>query len=437
MSQSSPATKRTTTRRRFLKQSAGGVTGAAVLGATHGAYAAGNETIRIGLIGCGSRGPLAVIEYFKAGPFVQCVALCDLFADRLQNARKLLKDQFPEQTRVDDDHCFVGFDGYKAVIDSCDLVVIACASKFHPMYAEAAIKAGKHVFVEKPHGIDPLGVQRMRGVCALAKEKNLSILSGLHSRHHAGWKETMARIHDGAIGEIVAVQCMFLRPPYVVIPREAGLTEIQYQFRNWYHFFWLSGDDVPQSLVHNVDRAEWALKEETPKWCFGLAGRSASYGDQYGDMYDHHTVVYEYASGTRLYAMCRTQHNTYQNYDDIIMGTKGKCFLGPCRIDGESKWQFTGQHNNPYLAEQAYMVQSIRESKPINSGYHMNNSTLITIMGQIACYTGQPVKWEEVNASRQGFGPEPEQAGFDLEPPTKPGPDGNYPLPKPGVTKLL
>ncbi|GMU20092.1 MAG: hypothetical protein AMXMBFR13_01920 [Phycisphaerae bacterium] len=135
--------------------------------------------------------------------------------------------------------------------------------------------------------------------------------------------------------------------------------------------------------------------------------------------------------------MCRTQHNTYQNYDDIIMGTKGKCFLGPCRIDGESKWQFTGQHNNPYLAEQAYMVQSIRESKPINSGYHMNNSTLITIMGQIACYTGQPVKWEEVNASRQGFGPEPEQAGFDLEPPTKPGPDGNYPLPKPGVTKLL
>lgn len=439
MSQANPNSgASSTTRRDFLKISAAA---GAALSVAQTAHAAGNETIRLGLIGCGSRGPLAAVEYLKAGPYVQLVAMCDLFEDHVKDARKTLeersKTEFPGQVKVDDDHCFTGFDGYKKVIESADIVAIACASKFHPMYAEAAIKAGKHVFVEKPHGIDPMGVQRMRAVCELAKQKNLSILSGLHSRHDNGWKETIARIHDGAIGEITAMQCMFLRPPYVVRPREQRLTEIQYQFRNWYHFFWLSGDDVPQSLVHNMDRAEWVLKEQPPKWCFGLAGRSASFGDQYGDMYDHHTVVYEYESGARVYALCRTQNNTYANSTDIIMGTKGTCYLWDCRIEGENKWQFKGQRNNAYLAEQAYMIQSIREGKPINSGYHMNNSTLVTIMGQIACYTGQPVTWKEVNASTVGWGPRPDEASFQMEPPTKPEKDGNYPLAKPGITKLL
>ncbi len=426
-----------TTRRDFLKLSAAAAAGATTLSVAAGAHAAGNETIRIGMIGCGGRCTSAAGESMQAGPYVKLVAMCDVFKDRLEDSRKALKAKHPEQVQVDDDHCFTGLDGYMKVIDSVDVVLIACASKFHPMYAEAAIKAGKHVFVEKPHGIDALGVHRMKAVCDLAREKNLSILSGLQSRWDNGWQETIKRIHDGAIGDIVAIQCMFLRAPYVVRERGPDLTELQYHFRNWYHFCWLSGDDVPQSLVHNVDRASWALKEQLPTWAFGLAGRSASFGEKYGDMFDHHTVVYEYAGGTRLYALCRTQENTYNNATDIIMGSKGTCYLGECRIDGEKKWKFEGQRHNACVAEQKGLIEAVRNNKPINSGYHMYNSTMIGVMGQVACYTGKPVKWDEIWKSDFSFGPPPEKVTMNMEPPTRPEKNGDYPIPVPGETKIL
>jgi predicted dehydrogenase len=373
----------------------------------------------------------------KAGPFVKLVAMCDVFEDKLRTSRQMLKQASPEQVMVDDEHCFAGLEGYKGLIDSVDVVLIACGSKFHPMYSEAAIRAGKHVFVEKPHGIDPLGVRRMQQVCGLAKEKRLSLLSGLHSRYHAGWQETVKRIHDGAIGEVVAVQCMFLRAPYVVVEREPNLSEMQYQFRNWYHFCWLSGDDVPQSLVHNLDRASWVLKEQLPQWAFGLGGRSASFGEKYGDMYDHHTVVYEYESGVRVYALARTQADTYHNYSDIIMGTKGTCYLGDCRIEGETKWKYAGAGNNPYEAEQKALLDGIRSGEPVNSGVYMYNSTMMGVQGQLACYSGKAVQWKDVWASELSFGPRPETVTMDMEPPTKPDKTGNYPLPMPGVTQML
>jgi predicted dehydrogenase len=337
---------------------------------------------------------------------------------------------------VDGEYCFVGFDGYKHVIDSADVVLIACASKFHPMYAEAAVKAGKHVFVEKPHGIDPVGVRRMEAVCNLARTKNLIIVSGLHSRWHSGWQETIKRIHDGAIGDVVAIQSMFLRGPYRLSPREPSLSETAYQFRNWYHFCWLSGDDVTQSLVHNVDRVSWVLKEQAPIWCFGLAGRSASFGEIYGDMFDHNTVVYEYPSGVRVYALCRTQERCYGNSSDIIMGTKGTCHLGSCKIEGQKPWKYRGPQNDPYLAEQRALIDSVRSGKPLSSGYHMNQSTLIGVMGQMACYSGAPVTWEEAMNSPLHFGPAPEASNFDTKPPTLPDKTGNYPLPRPGLTRL-
>jgi len=316
------------------------------------------------------------------------------------------------------------------------MVLIACASKFHPMYAEAAIRAGKHVFVEKPHGIDPVGVRRMEAVCSLAKDRKLSILSGLQSRWHSGWQETVKRIHDGAIGDVVAIRAMFLRGPYRLNPREPNLSEASYQFRNWYHFRWLSGDDVPQSLVHNMDRVAWVLKEETPQWCFGLAGRSASFGDIFGDMFDHHTVVYEYASGARVYALCRTQEQCYGNSPDVIMGTKATCHLGNCRLEGKTPWKFKGPQNDPYLAEQKALIDSVRTGKPINSWLHMNNSTLAGVMGQVACYTGAPVTWDEARRSALQYGPSPEDSNFETRPPSLPDKTGNYPLPRPGVTRL-
>ena len=193
---------------------------------------------------------------------------------------------------------------------------------------------------------------------------------------------------------------------------------------------------MPQSLVHNMDRVAWILKEAMPKWCFALAGRSTSFGEVYGDMFDHHTVVYEYERGTRVYALCQTRDGTYGNSSDIIMGTKGTCHLGANRIDGENKWQFKGPHNNPYDAEQKALIDSVLSGVPINSGYHMAHSTLSTVMGQMACYTGKPVSWEEAEKSNLQWGPAPDVASFETPPPTKADKTGNYPLPIPGIFTL-
>ncbi len=421
------------TRRDFLRVSAAGAATVAGLSIARSAHAAGDEMVKIGMIGCGGRCSGAAAESLRAGPYVKLVAMYDVFEDRVQRSRKNLLGHFPDQVQVDDDHCFSDFKGYQKVIDSVDVVLIACASKFHPMYAEAAIKAGKPVFVEKPHAIDPVGCRRMQAVCDLAKEKGLSIVSGLQSRFHAGFQETVKRIHDGAIGDIVSMQSMFLRGPYQTVARNPAYTETQYQFSNWYHFCWLSGDDVPQSLVHNMDRVAWIMKEEMPKWCFGLAGRSTSDEEVHGDMFDHHTVVYEYASGTRVYALCQTRNGCYGNSSDIVMGTKGVCHLGACRIEGENPWAFPReQQNNPYAAEQKALIDSVREGKPINSGYHMANSTMSTVMGQLACYSGKATNWDEVVKSDFQFGPSPDEASFDTPPPVKPDANGKYPLPVPG-----
>ncbi len=425
------------TRREFLQTSAAGAAALSTLPIEGSAHAAGNQTIRIGMIGCGGRCSGAAAQSLKVGPFVKLVAMYDIFADRVQSSRATLKKMYPDQVVVDDDHCFTEFGGYQHVIDSVDVVLIACASKFHPMYAEAAIQSGKHVFVEKPHAIDPVGVRRMQAVCDLAKKKKLSIVSGLQSRFHSGWQETVKRIHDGIIGDIVAVQSMFLRGPYRLEKRDPKWTETQYQFRNWYHFRWLSGDDVTQSLVHNVDRISWIMKEEMPTWCFGLGGRSSSFGEVYGDMFDHHTAVYEYASGTRMYAMCRTQKGTYGNGGDIIMGTKGSCQLNRCRIEGETNWRYSGKRNNAYEAEQKALIDSVVKGEPINSGYHMANSTMVAILGQIACYTGKRTDWKTASDSDLEFGPTPEESTFATEPPSLKDETGNYPLLLPGITKLL
>lgn len=431
-------TNQGSTRRTFLKiAAAGAATTLGTLPLARGAHVSGRQTIRIGMIGCGGRCSGAAAQSLAAGPDVQLVAMYDIFADRIQVARDVLRREAPGQVVVEDDHCFTDFDGYQHVIEASDVVLIACASKFHPMYAEAAIRAGKHVFVEKPHGIDPVGVKRMQAACDLAKEKGLSLLSGLQSRFQNKYIETIKRIHDGAIGDVVSMQSMFLRGPYRLEKRDPKMSETEYQFRNWYHFRWLSGDDVTQSLVHNTDRMSWILGEEKPEWCFGLGGRSSSFGEVFGDMFDHHTAVYEYASGARLYAMCRTQNGCYSNSGDVIMGTKGVCYLDRGRIEGPNAWRYRGDNNDPYQSEQVALIEAVRNNEPINSGYHMNQSTMMTVLGQLACYTGESLKWEQVADSNLQFGPSPDEANFKTPPPSVKDESGNYPLPLPGITKLL
>jgi len=427
-----------TTRRDFLKAStvaaSAAVSGA--LGISRSVFAAGSDIIRVGMIGCGGRNAGAAAQALTADSGARLVAMCDIFMDRVKGKRAILKEQKPEQVIVDDEHCFAGFDGYKHVIESSDVVLIANAAKFHPLHSMTAIRAGKHVFVEKPHGIDPAGLKLMQRASELAKQKRLCLVSGLHSRYHTGYAETVQRIYDGAIGHVVAIEENFLRPPYGVINRNPGLTELQWQCSTQYHFRWLSGDDVPQSLVHNLDRSSWVMHNKAPVKCHGLGGRSSMTEPIYGDVFDHHSVIYEFESGVRIYAFCRTTTGCHNDSSSVVFGSRGKADITRYRIWGETNWRWQGRCN-PYQREHDVLFAAIRSDKPVNNGDYMTRSTMITVMGQISCYTGKEVTWEQIKKSDFYYPPRPEDCRDDMEPPVKAGAHGSYPVPKPGFTKMI
>ncbi len=437
MAQADAAGKDTgTTRRDFLKASTG-VASASVLGALNvGAYAGGSDIIRVGMIGCGGRNTGAATQALTADKGTRLVAMCDILMDRIKAVREIIRKERGSQVVVDDDHCFAGFDGYKHVIESSDMVVIANAAKFHPFHAFSAIQAGKHVFVEKPHGTDPAGMKVMQKAADLAKEKGLCLVSGLQSRYHLGYAETVQRIYDGAIGDVVSIEENFIRPPYGVVDRKPGLNEVQWQCSTQYHFRWLSGDDVPQSLVHNLDRSSWVMHNQVPVKCHGLGGRSSMIEPIYGDVFDHHSVVYEFANGVRIYAFCRTTTGCYNETSSIIFGSKGKADITSCRITGENPWRWTGKCD-PYQREHDLLNAAIRAGKPINNGEYMVPSTLTGIMGQISCYTGKEVTMEQMKKSDFYYPPKPEDCRDDMEPPVKPDASGSYPTLVPGRTKLI
>ncbi len=399
------------------------------------AYAAGNDLLRVGMIGCGGRNSGAAVQALTADPGARLVAMSDIFMDRIREKREAIRSQKDSQVEVPDDHCFAGVQGYQSVIEASDVVLIANAAKFHPFHAMSAVQAGKHVFVEKPHGIDPLGLKLMAQTCELAKTKRLCVVSGLHSRFHSGYAETVQRIHDGAIGDVIAMEENFLRAPYGVVDRKPGLTELEWQFSTQYHFRWLSGDDVVQSLVHNLDRASWVMRNQAPIKCHGLGGRSSMTDPMYGDVFDHHSVVYEFENGVRVYAFCRTTTGCYDEGSSIILGSKGRASLLNCRIWGENEWRWRGQCD-PYQVEHDRLFAAIRSGTPLNNGDYMVRSTAIGVMGQLSCYTGKQVTWEELQKSSFHYPPRPEDCHDEMEPPTQPGPDGCYPVPVPGRTEM-
>jgi predicted dehydrogenase len=422
------------TRRHFLKTAA---TAATLVAVDRSAHAAGSDIIRIGMVGCGGRCTGAAVDAMYADPGVRLVAMADLFPDRIQSKLDALRKERPDQVCVDPDHCFVGLDAYKRVIESADVVLIANAAKFHPTHLMAAIQAGKHAFVEKPHGIDPPGTRLITAAADLAKQKNLGVLSGLQSRFDPAIRETIQRVLDGQIGQVVSVEENFLREPYGTLYRDPKLSEIQYQYSNQYHFSWLSGDDVTQSLVHNLDRATWALGEQPPLKCHGLGGRASSLGVVYGNVFDHHSVVYEYACGARLYALCRTEVGCYKESSSILRGTKGVAIPLLGRIDGENPWKYEGPRPSPYRLEHQQYFASIRAGTPLNCGAYMARSTLVGIMGQLSCYSGKEITWDAVTRSDFYFEPRPEACTWDMQPPVTPDADGIYPVAVPGKTKTV
>ncbi|MCX8037980.1 MAG: Gfo/Idh/MocA family oxidoreductase [Candidatus Sumerlaeia bacterium] len=421
-----------TNRRRFLKVSAAaGTAAAARLPVSRYAHAAGTDTIKIGLIGCGGRGTQAAMNAMNAGEEIRLTAMAELFRDRLDASLEKLKGMKPKQTDVKPDHCFIGFDAYKHLLQSgVDVVLIAPTSCFIPMLLTAAIDAGKHVFCEKPHGIDVPGVKTAMAACAKARQKNLAVVSGLCWRYDTGVRETMKRIRDGAIGDIVAIQETYVTQPYIVRPREPGQGEMEYQLRNWYHFNYLSGDQTAQQLIHSLDKASWALGDKPPLRAWGMGGRQVCIDPRYGDQYDHQAVVFEYPNGVRVFGFTRDMPDCFNETSDIILGTKGRANLIQHRIEGETRWQFDGQKDNMYNIEHQELFDSIRTGKPINNGDYMCLSTLLAVVAQMACYSGQMIEWDAAMKSTRVL--TPPNIGFDSQPPVLPDKNGIYPTAMPG-----
>lgn len=424
------------TRRDFLRRSAAFAASGAVAPLTldRGAHAAGRDVIRIGLIGCGGRGTEAALNAMNAGQDVRLVALADIFAERIQACRAQLAQARPDQVELADGRCYVGFDAYQHVLASgVDAVLIAPCSHFIPAILKAAIDAGKHVFCEKPHGIDMPGLKVAMAATEAAKQKGLNVVSGLCWRYDPGVRETMQRVHDGAIGDIVAIQSNYLSSPYIVRERRAGQSEIDYQMWNWYHFNWLSGDQTAQQLVHSLDKASWALGDRPPRRVYGMGGRQTALDSKYGDQFDHHAVVFEYDQGARVFGFTRDQTECYRDTNDYLLGTKGRCNLLNYRIEGETNWRYEKPRQNMYDLEHRALFDAIRAGTPINNGPYMCLSSALAIAAQIACYTGEMLLWEDAMKSQRSFALP--RYGWDVEPPVKPGPDGRYPTAMQGAAE--
>lgn len=399
------------------------------------AHAAGSDVLRIGLVGCGGRGTGAAVNALNADPNSRLVALADAFPERVSNALTQVQRVKGTQVAVDADHQFVGLDGYRKVIDCVDVVLLALPTFFHPHYLKACVDAGKHVFCEKIHAVDAPGVRLVLEAGEVARSKGLSVVSGLAWRYDTGVQETMKRIHDGAIGEIVSIEqtCNtgFLRSR----PRQPGWTEMEYQLQDWYNFFWLSCDLPGLNAVHNLDKAAWAMHDEPPLRCWGMGGRQTRVGRQYGDAWDHHATVFEYAHGTRLHSYCRQQDGCATDISARYYGTKGRCDLLNYCIDGETPWRYPGGRSNRFDLEHVALFSAIRGGTPVNNTLYMARSSLLAIMSTWASFTGQVIGWEEAMASNHVIAPQ--TLSFDAEPPTKPDADGRYPIPVPGVTKFV
>ncbi len=408
-----------TTRREILKAAAV----AGTLAAIPEVHAAGVETLRVGLVGCGGRGTGAATQALSADPAVKLVALADAFEDRLGESLSFLQGEENIRARVDvpPDRRFVGFDACERLIASgVDVVLLCTPPQFRPAHFRMAVEAGKHVFAEKPVAVDAPGVRSVLETCKLAGDKGLSVVSGLCLRYDTGFRATIRRIHDGTVGEVVAMLANDYRSGRWAKPRLPGMTEMTYQMRNWYNFTWLSGDFNVEQHVHHLDACAWAMKDRYPVKAIGMGGRQALTEPEYGQIYDHFSVTYEYADGARLFSNCRQQPGCKNDMSIQVLGTRGRAELSErpkgLRTSGAGgDWTFPGPKNAMYQAEHDDLFAGIRAGRPINNGEYMARSTLLAIMGRMAAYTGQEVTWEMALNSREDF--TPARPGWDTAPP--------------------
>jgi myo-inositol 2-dehydrogenase/D-chiro-inositol 1-dehydrogenase len=432
------------TRRDFLKTSsvvALGTTALGTLGLNSSVYASGDDTIKIGLVGCGGRGTGAATQALSTNGNVKLVAVGDAFEDNARNVLQGVKGGLGDKSdrvQVSPEKIFTGFDAYQKVIDSgVDLVLLATPPGFRPIHFEYAVKAGKNIFMEKPVAVDAPGVRQVLEANKIAKEKKLKVGVGLQRHHQAPYLEAIQRIHDGAIGDVMAMRVYWngggVWDPR--IKREQAKSEMEYQMRNWYYYNWLCGDHICEQHIHNLDVGNW-VKQGHPVKANGMGGRQVRTDKKYGEIYDHHYVEFEYKDGSRMYSQCRHIPNTWNSVSEFVHGTKGNANPGGQVMPfAGSAYRFEGNHKDPYQVEHDDLAAAIRKGLEYNEADNGAHSSMTSILGRMCTYSGKELTWDA--AINSNISLMPKNFSFDADPPVMPREDGSYPIAVPGLTRVI
>ena len=427
------------TRRTFLKTGAATLAGSALLqGVPLSAYAQSDKIIRIGLVGCGGRGTGAAFEALQASKSVKLVAMGDVFADMLNSSYAKISAKFMDQVDVPEKRKFVGLDAYAKVIAECDAVLLATPPPFRPAHFEEAIKANKHVFMEKPLAVDVPGYHKVMEVGKQAEAKKLNVVVGLQFRYDTSYNAMMDKIREGLIGEIVSVDVYYNVGAPTINARKAGQTELEYQLRNWRYFNWLWGGQLAGQAIHQIDVINW-LMQDYPTFATGIGGRQAFNGPNQGNTFDHQYVEYIYPNGVKMHVQCRNMDNTAVRQGFYIKGTKGYAdersrIFGP---GNKMIWRFrdSDEELSATQLEQNVFFNAVANGPYVNNTEYGAKSTLTTILGRMASHSGQDIRLEEALTS--GVAMVPEKLSWDAKMPAEPGPDGNYDVAVPGKTKAI
>jgi predicted dehydrogenase len=422
-----------TERRDFLK-----VAGAALVTGFPAIISAQTITnaIKVGLVGCGGRGTGAASQALTADDYSELVAVADIDASQIENSLTTLKKikKISGRVKVEDPKRFLGLDAYKQVIDSgVDVVLLATPPGFRPRHLAACIDAGKHVFCEKPVSTDAPGIRSVLETVEKAKQKNLSLVAGFCWRYNEMIVDTFKQVEDGAIGKLVAYYATYYTSPVKPIPpasaRPAGMSDTEWQIRNWYNFVWLCGDSLVEQAVHSVDKIAWAMHDEPPVSCAGVGGRTVP--AEGGNIFDHFEVNYIYPNGVRAFVANRQNDGCYNENADYMLGTEGTCTIGrgpTPRIEGKTNWTWTGQKYDMYQREHDVLFAAIRKNQAQNDGKRLATSTMLAMMGRMAAYTGQQITWDMALNSQEKLIPEHIDWNGSLAVP---------PRAQPGITKFV
>ena len=430
-------------RRDFLKTSAL-VAGGVMLNqfAFAGGHSSTDDTIKIALIGCGDRGTGAAFQALSTKQNIKLVAMADAFQDRMDNSYKVLSEKFKEKVDVPAERRFVGFDGYQKAIALADVVLLVTPPGFRPTHFEEAVKQGKHVFMEKPVAVDAPGVRKVLAAAELAKKKKLNVVVGLQRRYQANYRETLKRIQDGAIGEVMSGQVYWNSGGVWVKKRQPQQTEMEYQMRNWYYFNWLCGDHIVEQHVHNIDIANW-VKNAYPVSVQGTGSRAWRTGKDYGEIYDNHAVELTYADGAVIYSQCRHFEGIANRVDETFQGTKGRTYLSAGNngviwdLKGKELFSHPTKGNaNPYQTEHDELFAAIAKGDyKFADAERGAKSCFTAIVGRYATYSGQTIKWDEALQANNSL--MPDELSWTVNPKLMPDANGLYPIPTPGKSKII